>query len=225
MSPMFRLLLASTALFLMILLAGCGGGGGGSSVESGSLPTASSYWPLRVGNVWQYELRTAQVTAAEVPPADRTTHRIVGTEVLANKEWFQDQVVSWHSSAGVSDPNATTTTVLLRETTAGVYYYDELTGAGLPFVDKAATVGGHWPAPASLPYTWDLLDINASITVPANTYTGCWRIVMHVPQTGAADQLWERWFKQGVGLILERYWADATTPIDDMDLLSSTVGG
>ncbi len=209
----------------MILLAGCGGGGGGgSSVESGSLPAASSYWPLRVGNVWQYELREAQVAAAQVPPPDRTTHRILGTQIIANKEWFQDQVLSWHSSAGPSDPDATTTTVLLRETTAGLYYYDELTGAALPFIDKTASVGGHWAAPAGLPYTWDLLDINASITVPAGTYDGCWRIVMHVPQTGTDDQLWERWFKQGVGLILERYWSDPATAIDDLDLLSSTVG-
>jgi hypothetical protein len=222
---MQRLLLASIALFLMILLAGCGGGGGGSSVSPGSLPAASSYWPLKVGNVWQYELRTAQVTAADVPPPDRVTHRIIGTETLANQEWFQDQAESWHSSAGPSDPNATTTTVLLRETTAGLYYYDNLTAAGLPFVDATAVMGGHWTAPASLPYTWDLVDTNASITVPAGAYDGCWRIVMHVPQTGAADQLWERWFKKGVGIILERYWSDPTTAVDDMDLLSSTVSG
>jgi hypothetical protein len=181
--------------------------------------------PLRIGNVWQYELRAAQVAAAQALPPDRVTQRIVGTQDISGEEWFQDQATSWHSSAGPNDPDATTRTVKLRETAAGLYYYDDFNHVGLPFIDKRAVTGGHWSAPAGRPYTWDLIDTNASITVPAGTFTGCWRIVMHVPSGGSApDELWERWFKRGVGLILERYWSDPTAAVDDMALLSYTVG-
>lgn len=220
---MKRPLLSLAVVSVVVIAAGCGGGGGGSSVSPGSLPTAQSYWPLKVGNVWQYELINAPTTTADATPVDRTTHTIVGTQVINNDQWFEDQVESWHSSAGPSDPNATTTTVLLRETTAGLYYYDSVSQQALPFIDKTATMGGSWGSPGGLPYTWDLTDTNASITVSAGTFDGCWQIFMHVPQTGAQDQLWERWFKQGVGMLLERYWSDPQTPIDDQSLLSYTV--
>jgi hypothetical protein len=222
---MTRPALALLALLLIVLASGCGGGGGGTTIEPGSVPTASAFVPLRIGNVWQYELVNAQVTAAQTPPADRVTERVIAGETIANQQWFDVASTSWHSAAGPSDPDATTDMVKLRETAAGLYYYDELSHVALPFVDKAATMGGHWSAPAGLPYTWDLVDTNATITVPAGTLTGCWRVVMHVPQGGSIpDELWERWFKRGVGLVLERYWFDPTTAIDDMSLLSYTVG-
>lgn len=218
---MLRASLLFLGPWLAVVLSGCGGGSGG--VEPGSLPTEESFLPLKVGNWWTWELRTPDtpVIPGQVVP-DRQTATVAGTSVIDGKEWFELQIVNWDSATG--DPVGGTTSVLMRETADGVYYYYDVLRTGLKWLDKRAAVGSTWDGPAGLSIWWELVGIHDTVQAPTETFTDCWHVKEHDPVGGdSQEEVWERWFRRGVGLVLERYWGTDGEPWDDKVLLGRNV--
>ncbi|MCX7600004.1 MAG: hypothetical protein N2512_14225 [Armatimonadetes bacterium] len=215
--------IARIALILVALAcisAGCGGGSGGdsSTVEPGSLPAAQSFFPLKVDNEWVWQLRTPDtpVTPSEVLP-DRQTAKVVGTREIAKKEWFELEVTDWLSTTG--EPVGGTRTILMRETAEGVYLYYDLLETGLKWLDRRAAVGARWNAPQPLTIWWELVGTGDTVHAPNEAFAGCWHVKEHIPGNTNQEEVWERWFKRGVGLVLERFWGEDGTAWDDKVLL------
>jgi hypothetical protein len=207
---------------LVLSAAGCGGGGG---VEPGSVPAADAFMPLTTGNWWTYELKAPDtpVTSAQEPVADRLKLTVLGPEAVDGQEWYAIEAVTWVDATGPDHPQSATT-VRLRETTRGVYYYEDLTRTGLLWLDKQAAVGAEWQGPAALGIWWKLDALNDTVTAPSEVFTACRHVTEHDPAgSGKADHLYDRWFKQGVGLVLERYFDNPDTAFDDQVLISRSV--
>jgi len=189
----------------------------------GSLPAQEAFLPLKVGNEWVYELRSPDtpVTPGQVV-ADRLTAKVVGRTVIDGKEWFELQIVNWDSATG--DPVGGTTTILMRETADGVYYYYDVLRTGLKWLDRRAGVGESWSGPPGLGIWWELVGIHDTVQAPTETFTDCWHVKQHDPTGGGSlEEVWERWFRRGVGLVLVRFWGDDGTAWDDQVLLQRTV--
>lgn len=201
---------------LASLLGGCGGGSGSSSGEGepGSLPTQQSFFPLKVDNEWVWELRTPDtpVTPQDVLP-DRQTAKVVGTRGIDGKQWFEIRVTDWVSTTG--EPVGASRIILMRETAEGVYLYYDVLRTGLKWLERRAAVGGKWEAPKPLTIWWELVGIGDTVQAPAGTFSGCWHVNEHVPHGEAREEVWERWFKRGVGMVLERFWGEDGTAWDD----------
>ncbi len=201
----------------LVLIAGCGGGGGAAGPEPGSVDTAQAYVPLDTGNWWLYEYRAPTLAPAQgVRIPDRSTRRVVRSRVIANKQWFEVELTDWCVADGIEDPTFQTI-VFLRETTEGVYYYHDVTKQALPWVKKSAATGETWQPEKALGITWEMGSKSASADTPAGQFTGCTMVIERdVFGTGSEQttEVWERWFKRGVGMVMDRYWGE---PLDAQD--------
>lgn len=203
------------------VIGGCGGGGS-RRAQPGSVETSRAFLPLRVGNWWVYEYRAPTVQGSQLQPVpDHSTRTVVGTTVIEGKQWFEVEIREWRSEDGPDKP-LTVTTVLLRETDDGVYYYWDLYKVPLKWLDKSAQVGQQWTPPVDVDITWTLQDTNAQVNTPAGTFSDCWH-VLEKDVFGSGDdqvtELYERWYKQGVGMVLDRYWPTPERAWDEHALL------
>ncbi|MCD6350768.1 MAG: hypothetical protein J7M26_01505 [Armatimonadetes bacterium] len=201
--------LAAVATILLIA-AGCGGGGG-AGAEPGHLEPQDAYLPLATGNWWEYEYRAPTVESsqgARIP--DRATYRVLGPLTISGQEWFEVQVTEWVAADGIGDP-VSQNTVYLRETREGVFFYEELNKIALQWLKRNASPGDTWQPEKDLGITWEMLDRHATADTQAGVFTGCLKVAEHDVYTSGSDQIeevWERWFKQGVGMVMDRYWAE-----------------
>jgi hypothetical protein len=214
-----RKVLGWLAMALVLALWGCGGGGGGGGqLEPGSVEPSQAYLPLAIGNRWAYEYRNAQVGAAQEPIADRSTREVVATRAIGRQEWFEVQVREWLSVRGPDHP-LQITTVLLRETKDGVYYYHDVTRRALMWLNKHAQVGDTWQDLAGLGLVFKLAGADETAAVPAGSFVGCVRVEEYDPhEPGQPQPHWERWFKKGVGMVLDRFWEAPDRPVDETAL-------
>jgi hypothetical protein len=228
-----RILLGSALLVLLVGFLGCGGGGG-AGIERGYVDPAQAYLPLKVGNWWLYEYRVPTVNAAQASRIpDRSTRRVLGTHVIGAQQWFEVELVDWVAADGVDNP-VSRATVYLRETPDGLYYYDDLKKMALPWINKTAQVGDTWQPPKDIGIRWELVSRTATVVTPAGTFSDCLMVAEHDVFASGEEQtyeVWERWFKRGVGMVMDRFWArlvdsqgyDDLEPWDELALMEYRV--
>jgi len=175
------------------------------------VPTAQAYMPLTAGNWWQYEYRMPTVATAQsdrIP--DRSTRRVLGSHTINNQQWFEIEVVDWSSEDGIDDPIGRNV-IWMRETIQGVYLYDEVNKTALPWIKKTAQVGDTWTPDVDLDIVWELRSKTDTVQTAAGKFSGC-LVVAERDVFGMGsetiEEVWERWFKRGIGMVMDRYWSD-----------------
>jgi hypothetical protein len=174
----------------------------------GPLPTAGLY-PFAVGNVWTYT--GTAVTPTSVRPAQATTLTITVARqvIIEGKVWWELHILG-------TDPQDPLGSMWLRHEGQGL----------LESVDSATQywrlkeplqTGNQWTDPNDPDHTWKILSVEASVTVPAGTYTSCVQAVEHWitdPEATPPNTPYDitTWYAPGVGPVLSRTtWVDPET--------------
>jgi hypothetical protein len=159
-----------------------------------------SYYPLAVGDEWEYRLVT---TFGRGPRLDTTTlatyhHRITGTVKLASGEPMLLHV--WNSQVTLRDTALPESSFSQAETT----YYRRSRNAVYRYLTREDKPDSILLLPLEMDRRWESNGIRywvsgrEDVTVDGNTYPGCWRI-----QTTPADDAnpLNVWFGRGLGLV------------------------
>ncbi len=181
--------------------------------------------PLAAGNRWVYEYRNAQVQSKEEPPPDRSTRTIVASVVIDGKQWFQLEVIDWRSWEGI-DQGEPPAYVLVRETPEGLFRYLDLAGGGytqMPLIRKPVADGAQWTCDELPGFSWEITSTNETVQAMGQEITGCIHVVQHEPPEEGQTEgpVYEYWFKQGLGMVMDRYWPNPSTPLDEAVLLEA----
>lgn len=147
-----------------------GGGGGGGT---------KALYPIALGYTWTYDVQA--VGGGAVCATGMHDARVVsGPRTVAGKQAYE--ITSFCAAAGTTqiapDP---------KSDEVSVYY----NGGWLTFIDPDLTEGHSWPYFNSS-YTWHK---EASVTVPAGTFTDCWTAKQNVSYTAYLT------FCRGVGQV------------------------
>jgi hypothetical protein len=178
-----------------LLLAGCG-----LVRLAGIRPDRNSYFPLAVGDQWDYRLVT---TVERGDRLDTTTvatyeHRITGTAKLADGKpafvriW--ESQVTLHDSALPESTFSQSETTYLRRTGQAVYRYPS----------RASPPDSILLLPIQIDQQWESNGVGYhvmgrdDVQIEDQTYTSCWRIKT---STSADPNPINTWLAPGVGLV------------------------
>lgn len=179
----------------VLLLAGCAGL---SSLLSG--PARASWFPLAVGNRWEYRLVS---TVEQNGRLDTTTlaeyhHAIVGTRKLADgrsayvRVWTSD--VTLRDSGIVDSTFSQAETTFFRRSPHWVYRYESLSDSPDSILGLPPELDQKWRSGGL--YYW--VAAREDITLDGQQYPGCWRLTMTEENSSNSSN---GWFAQGFGLV------------------------
>lgn len=171
-----KVFLACLALAISIALTACGGSSGPSGPATGN---DSEFYPLAVGNTWNYQ-RTGTISLGGVSigtVAGAATIEISGT--ADHSEGFQVFVQDVHvidttTVYGQTFYVDSTFTEYLRLTGSGLYGYRHLTDTDSSFVVPfPLQQGAVWTFMEEPPTTAEIVSMSSTVSVPAGTFSGC----------------------------------------------------
>lgn len=206
--------LARTLLAAAIAVS-CGGGGGGGEdhqdgggsdggIRDSALPTPDSsnpgetaLLPLAVGRSWTYQV--TQLGSYSTCATGSQTESVTSQSVVGGRAAFD--VSSWCSASG-------TNTLSVNGDQVSLYYG----GAWNVILDVPVEEGHSWTVYGTIQYTWHDA---GTVTVPAGTFTQCWRREQVVSYTAYTI------FCRGVGAVRD-YSADLNGSGWDAQLASKS---
>ncbi len=170
-----------------------------SVVAAGATPTAI-YYPFAVGNQWVYTGTAVSPTGAR--PAQQAT-----LTVTSQRQVVLEGLVWWELQIQGTDPHEPPAAMYLRHDDMGlreIYYLRE--GAhDVPHYNyrlrEPLLAGAHWTDPFRPEHYWDILATDATVTVPAGTYTACLQVREHDVDITAQPFDTTAWFAPGVGIV------------------------
>ncbi|HEY3398732.1 MAG TPA: Ig-like domain-containing protein [Armatimonadota bacterium] len=166
----------------------------------GATPTAN-YYPFSASSYWAYQGTTV------TPGSVRTLLATPTLTILVHNQVVLEGLVWWELEIKGTDPKQPSGWMYLRHDDQGLRQisYAVVGGSSVPQytykLREPLLAGSHWADPYRSEHSWDLTSITASVTVPAGTYTNCFKVVEHdVDATGVAFDT-TAWFAPGVGVV------------------------
>ncbi|MGB9720643.1 MAG: hypothetical protein ACPL28_04070 [bacterium] len=190
---------------VILFLISCGGG-------------EKDYWPLTVGNVWNYQM-IATITAPDTTFADSSTMKweVTGETTLDNNTAVFEVVNSGEGYADTSYYQKTDNYLFIYEAKA-----DDVpdTVLALPIEE-----GGTWTVHKDSLYTETMRVMSKeTVTVPAGTYDDCWK-AMDIYNDGVFAETAYVWLAPDLGWIkmTSVETQDSTTVDMKIELLNATI--
>jgi hypothetical protein len=146
--------------------------------DSGPSGAPQKLFPLAVGYRWTYDVQP--VGAGSTCASGTTMQEVTGTRMVDGKQAFD--LVSFCAAAGTSE---------VAPVGAGDEVDLDYQGTWLVMIDPTLVDGHSWPYFNS-GYTWHK---EASVTVPAGTFTDCWTAKQNVSYTATLT------YCRGVGMV------------------------
>lgn len=162
---------------------------------------SNPYYPLAKNNVWHYDWVNAS-TDIDARVSDSAT--------FAGNKFYH--VVDYFSSSSFDNGSR----YLRVDASQNIKLYYTSSSTEYLYIPSAPTLNQSWPFPDLIggAGTRKVMDLNASISVPACSYTGCLKI-QDFMASGSASTIY--YYKKGLGMV---YKSDGSTPYK---LMSATI--
>lgn len=157
-----------------------------------TVPGGQQYFPHTDGNAWNYQRTSSNTTETRTARVSFTGTAVVNS-VKANSVTAQLLRTEYLNSSGA--PTSTSET-LVSVTSAGVFSYgnstDPTTEASTMYAFPL-TIGSTW---SGIYATFEVLAIE-NVTVPAGTYSNCFKVRQYNSSTSYSDT----WLAENVGIV------------------------
>ena len=163
------------------------------------LPTAS-YWPLSIGNHWEY-------TGTEVTPNAATRAGEPITMTLTVSRQAPISGVPWFEvlTKG-SDPLDPPGYMYVRHDPEGLMRYESVGTVPMNLLDARLTAGTTWVDPDDARISFEILSTTEHVDVPAGSYDDC-LLVEQTDTYYSPPSRQQVWYKSGLGIVRSRLYS------------------